>query len=85
VVRKADDDSMKWIWWTALVIELLRTVASTSVVQCCNWMLVKTTAPKETLCGKDLPGRLAVDVRLNEGVSHVVGGVCGWMRGEVRV
>jgi hypothetical protein len=26
--------------------------------------------------GKNLPGRLAVDVGLNEGVSHVVGGVC---------
>ena len=28
------------------------------------------------IIGKNLPGRLAVDVGLNEGVSHVVGGVC---------
>jgi hypothetical protein len=28
------------------------------------------------IIGKNVPGRLAIDVRLNESVSHVVGGVC---------
>jgi len=44
------------------------------------------------IIGKNLPGRLAVDVGLNEGVSHVVGGMCvsverdeEWFGGEVEV